>query len=216
MVWDLQPDIIVNNRNKLPGDFSTPEQRIVAEKSGRAWEACMTMNDSWGYHKADDNWKTPKTILRNLATCARGGGNYLLNIGPKPDGSVPEESVRILNAVGKWMSKNGHTIYDSEPCQVSHSLFAGFTRKGNTLYVHAHFWPGETLAIGGLLPKVKSARLLATGQNVKFEQDRFRVKFTGLPAAPPDDPVSVLAVECDSEPKQDQEMIRKERPRRGV
>jgi alpha-L-fucosidase len=216
MVWDLQPDIIVNNRNKLPGDFSTPEQHIVAEKSGRAWEACMTMNDSWGYHKADDNWKTPKTILRNLATCARGGGNYLLNIGPKPDGSVPEESVRILNAVGKWMSKNGHTIYDSEPCQVSHSLFAGFTRKGNTLYVHAHFWPGETLAIGGLLPKVKSARLLATGQNVKFEQDRFRVKFTGLPAAPPDDPVSVLAVECDSEPKQDQEMIRKERPRRGV
>ncbi len=214
MVWQLQPDIIVNNRNLLPGDFSTPEQRIVAEKSGRAWEACMTMNDSWGYHKADDNWKSPKTVIRNLATCARGGGNYLLNIGPKPDGSIPDESVKILTAVGKWMDKNGRTIYNTDPCQVSHSLFAGFTRKGNTLYVQAHYWPGESLAIGGLQNKVKSAKLLATGQNVQFEQDQFRVKFTGLPADPPDDPVSVLAVECDSEPKQDQMMIRNQRPRR--
>ncbi len=216
MVWDLQPGIIVNNRNGLPGDFSTPEQHIVAEKGGRAWEACMTMNDSWGYHKSDDNWKTPKTVVRNLGTCARGGGNYLLNIGPKPDGSIPEESVKILSAVGKWVDKNGRTIYDTEPCQVAHSLFAGFTRKGNTLYVQAHYWPGETLSIGGLLSKVKSAKLLATGQDVKFEQDKFRVKFTGLPADPPDDPVTVLAVECDSEPRQDQAMIRKERPRRGV
>ena len=77
MVYSLQPDIIINNRNKLPGDFSTPEQQIVAEKGGRAWESCMTMNDSWGYHKADDAWKSPKTIVRNLITCAGSGGNYL-------------------------------------------------------------------------------------------------------------------------------------------
>jgi alpha-L-fucosidase len=95
MVFKLQPDIIVNNRNGLPGDFATPEQRIEAAK-GQAWESCMTMNDSWGYHQADDNWKSPKTVVRNLITCARQGGNYLLNIGPKPDGSVPEESVKIL------------------------------------------------------------------------------------------------------------------------
>ena len=67
----------------------------------------MTMNDSWGYQKADDDWKTPKTIVRNLITCARDSGNYLLNIGPKADGSIPEESVRILTAVGKWMDRNG-------------------------------------------------------------------------------------------------------------
>jgi alpha-L-fucosidase len=60
----------------------------------------MTMNDSWGYHKADDDWKSPKTVVRNLIQCARDGGNYLLNIGPKPDGSIPEESVRIQTAVG--------------------------------------------------------------------------------------------------------------------
>jgi alpha-L-fucosidase len=171
------------------------------------------MNGSWGYHKADDDWKTPKTVVRNLATCARGGGNYLLNIGPKGDGSVPEESVRILSAVGRWMEKNGQAIYDTEPCRVSRSTFANFTRKGNTLYIHVHFWPGDTVAIGGLETRVLSARLLATGKKVDFQQERFRVRFTGLPPKPPDDPVTVLAVECESEPAQDMDVVRRQRPR---
>src|SRR5213593_5004668 len=71
IVFQLQPGIIVNNRNGLPGDFSTPEQEIRAADKGRAWETCMTLNESWGFHKADDNWKTPKTIVNNLITCAR-------------------------------------------------------------------------------------------------------------------------------------------------
>jgi alpha-L-fucosidase len=213
MVFKLQPDIIVNNRNKLPGDFSTPEQRIQAEEGGRAWEACMTMNDSWGYQRADDNWKTPKTIVRNLATCARGGGNYLLNIGPRADGSIPEESVRILTAVGGWTERNGEAIYQTERCQVNRSAFAGFTRKGNTLYIHVHFWPGDTVAVGGLRTQVKSARLLAGGRDIPFHQDPFRVRFTGLPQTAPDDPVTVIAAECDAEPRQDMDYVRKERPR---
>ena len=90
MVFQLQSEIIVNNRNKLQGDFSTPEQRISAETGGRAWESCMTLNDSWGYQRADDNWKNARTVIRNLITCARDGGNYLLNIGPRADGSIPE------------------------------------------------------------------------------------------------------------------------------
>src|SRR5712691_11545881 len=96
MARQLQPEIIINNRSGLPEDFATPEQRIQA--ADRAWEACMTMNGSWGYQHADDDWKSPKTVVRNLITCARDGGNYLLNIGPKPDGSIPEDSVRILTA----------------------------------------------------------------------------------------------------------------------
>jgi alpha-L-fucosidase len=213
MVLKLQPDIIVNNRNGLAGDFGTPEQQIRAAEAGRDWEACMTMNGSWGYHKADDDWKSPKTIVRNLVTCARGGGNYLLNIGPKADGSIPEESVRILNKVGEWMDKNGQTIYGAERCQVRSSQFSNFSRKGNTLYIHVHFWPGETVSIGGLQTKVKSAKLLATGKEVAFKQDEFRLQFTGLPATPPDDPVTVIAAECESEPTQDMMLIRKNRPR---
>ncbi len=211
MVFKLQPDIIVNNRNKLDGDFATPEQRIQAEK--RAWESCMTMNDSWGYQRADDDWKTPKTVVRNLITCAHDTGNYLLNIGPKPDGSVPEESVRIMTAVGKWMDRNGQTIYGTDACQPRRSNYASFTRKGNTLYMHVHFWPGSTVTLGGLVNQVKSAHLVATGKDVKFEQDKFRVRFTGLPDKAPDDPVTTIAIECDGEPRQDTDMIRKERPR---
>jgi len=211
MVFQLQPEIIVNNRNKLDGDFATPEQQIRADK--RAWESCMTMNDSWGYQRADDNWKSPKTIIRNLVTCSRDTGNYLLNIGPRGDGSIPEDSVRILTAVGKWMSRNGPTIYDTEVCQPRRSNYAAFTRKGNTLYMHVYFWPGETVTIGGMMSRVKSARLFATNQEVKFIQDRFRVRFTGLPEKAPDDPVTTLAIECDSEPNQDTDFVRKERPR---
>jgi alpha-L-fucosidase len=213
MVFGLQPDIIVNNRNGLPGDFSTPEQEIVAEKGTRAWESCMTLNDSWGYQRADDNWKNPKTVIRNLVSCSRDGGNYLLNIGPKPDGSIPEGSVRVLTEVGQWMTRNGESIHTTDRCQVHASEFAGFTRRGNTLYMHVHFWPGDTIALGGLMTKVTSARLLASGQSVKFEQERFRVRFTGLPADAPDHPVTTIAIECESEPRQDTGLVRRERPR---
>ncbi len=213
MVLQLQPEILVNNRNGLAGDFGTPEQEIRAEEGDRDWESCMTMNESWGYHKADDNWKSAKTVVRNLVTCARDGGNYLLNIGPKPDGTIPEESVRTLTAVGQWMSKYGDTIYPAPKCDVKTSLFANFTRKGNTLYMHVHFWPGSTVSLGGLASKVKSVKLLPAQKKIDFKQEQFRVQFTGLPEKAPDDPVSVIAIECESEPRQDQDAIRKNRAR---
>jgi alpha-L-fucosidase len=197
-------------------DFSTPEQVIVAERGGRSWESCMTLNDSWGYQQADDNWKSPKTVVRNLITCSRDAGNYLLNVGPKPDGSIPEESVRIFKEVGQWMAHNGETIYTAEPCRVRRSNYANFTRKGNTLYMHIYFWPGDTAALAGLMTGVRSARMFATGQKVAFEQDRFRVRFTGLPAEAPDHPVTTIAIECESEPTQDTDFVRRERPRNGV
>ncbi|MGA8864857.1 MAG: hypothetical protein WB444_13730, partial [Gallionella sp.] len=83
-------------------------------------------------------------------------------------------------------------------------------------YMHVHFWPGEYVAIGGLMTKVKSARLFASGHEVKFEQDRFRVRFLGLPSKAPDQPVTTLAIECESEPTQDTMFVRRERPRDGV
>jgi alpha-L-fucosidase len=209
MVFKLQPDIIVNNRNKLDGDFSTPEQTITAAANGRAWESCMTMNDSWGYQKADDNWKTPRTIIRNLITCSRQGGNYLLNIGPKPDGSIPEDSVRILTTVGQWLEKNRESIYLTDLCQPTRCQFGSFSRKGNTLFLHLHYWPGSTASIAGLMNKVQSARLLATGQKVAFRQDTYSLSFTGLPAAPPDSPITTIAMELDGEARQDNIFVRR-------
>jgi alpha-L-fucosidase len=154
--------------------------------------------------------------VRNLASCAKDTGNYLLNIGPKADGSIPEESVRILTAVGGWMQRNGSAIYESEKCQPGSSEFARFTRKGNTLYMHVHFWPGSTVSLGGLTNQVKSARLLVGGKEIKFDQDRFRLRMTGLPEKAPDDPVTTIAIECDGVPHQDMGAIRTNRPRREV
>ena len=227
MVFELQPEIIVNNRNGLEGDFSTPEQEIAAAEKGRAWETCMTMNDSWGFNRGDDGWKNAKTIVSNLALCAQGGGNYLLNIGPKPDGSVPAESVAILEGVGQWLDGNGKSIYGTERGSYSWNSNANYTRRGNTLYIHQQYWPGDSpaaewlpffqpptvVAIGGLKTKVKSVRMLKTGQNVTFAQDEFSLRLTGLPAQAPDHPTTVFEVECEGEPVIDHEAIRSQWPR---
>jgi alpha-L-fucosidase len=111
------------------------------------------------------------------------------------------------------MDRNGASIYETEPCQPRRSNFASFTRRGNTLYMHVYFWPGETVALGGLMNKVQSARLLGSARAVKFDQDQFRVRFVGLPTSAPDEPVTTIAIECDGEPRQDMDFVRKERPR---
>ena len=230
MVFALQPEIIVNNRNGLDGDFATPEQEIRAAQSGRAWETCMTLNDSWGFNRFDDAWKTPKTIVANLATCARGGGNYLLNIGPKPDGSIPEESVKCLEAVGQWLQTNGKAIYETDRGNFSWNQNANYTRRANTLYIHQQYWPGHTpaaewltfyqpeavIAIAGLKPKVLSAKILKTNQQIQFTQDDLTLRLTGLPQQAPDQPATVIEVECDAEPIIDHNATRPLWPRYKV
>jgi alpha-L-fucosidase len=215
MVFQLQPGIIVNDRGCTKGDFATREQKVDAAEEGRPWETCMTINGAWGYVKADESWKSPQSVLSNLITCSRGGGNFLLNIGPRSDGSVPEGSVRVLEEVGRWMNKYGQTIYGSERCRVSRSNYVNFTRKGNTLYMHVTRWPGPVITLARFTSKVKSAWWVATGKPVKFEQAReedpreppigfplYRVKFVGLPEEAPE-MVPVLAAEFEAEPVQD-------------
>ena len=136
-----QPRVIMNNRLfRIPeagwksmgtegyaasldpryGDFITPEQHIPdTGMPGIDWETCMTMNTTWGYSEHDHAWKSDETLIRNLVDIASKGGNYLLNIGPKGDGSVPDESVQSMRAIGAWMKANGESIYGTGP-----SLFA--------------------------------------------------------------------------------------------
>jgi alpha-L-fucosidase len=201
MVLKLQPDIIINNRNLLPGDFSTPEQSTQASKGD--WESCMTMNDSWAYLAGDNNWKSPQELVQNLVECARDGGNYLLDIGPKADGSVPEPSVSRLRVIGNWLQKNGDAVYATQKCRFPHGNIGVYTRSGDTLYTIIYYWPGDTMTVGGVKFKVKSARFLASGLPVSFKQKGRQLIFSGLPAKAPDDPVTVIAAECDSEPIQD-------------
>ena len=190
----------------------------------------MTLNDSWGFNRGDDSWKTPKTIVANLANCARGGGNYLLNIGPKPDGSIPEESVTVLETVGKWLETNGKAIYGAERGEFGWNSNANYTRRGNRLYIHQQYWPGHTpaaewlsffapeavIAIGGLKTKAKSARLVKTGEAVQFTQDEWSLRLTGLPLKAPDQPATVIEVECDGAPEIDHDALRPLWPRYKV
>lgn len=230
MVFKLQPEIIVNNRNGLEGDFSTPEQEITASEVGRAWESCMTLNDSWGFNRFDDAWKTPKTVVDNLATCARGGGNYLLNIGPEPDGSIPPDTTAVLEAVGKWLDTNGKAVYGTERGRLEANVSGNYTRRGDTLFLHQHYWPGHTpaaewlsfyqpetvIALGGVKPKVLSARVLKTGQKIEFTQDEYCLRLTGLPLVAPDQPATVIEIECDGEPTVDHGSMRPLWPRLKV
>ena len=211
MVRKLQPEIIINNRSKIPEDFDTPEQRIEASQN-RPWESCMTLNDSWGYHSSDRNWKSPTTVIRNLVTCARDGGNYLLNIGPTGDGSIPLESAQVLTTVGDWMSKHGETIYQSDNCQPRRGNYVTYTRRGNSLFAHVYYWPGNTVVIGNLLNKVKSVTMHGTNQPVKFVQDDFRIRLLNLPRKAPE-LVTTFVLELDGEARQNHEVKRAEKPR---
>ncbi len=200
-VRKLQPQILVNNRSGIPGDFDTPEQHIPWWKTPkRPWETCMTMNDSWGYFEADRNWKSPKQIIEALVRCVSLGGNFLLNVGPRADGSFPPEALEILAKIGKWMRIHGESIYGTGPCPFTTTVGA-FTAKSNKVYLHAFRWPGKEICIAGVGNSVQSAYILTTNEEVKVKQVNDRVFLKGLPQLAPDPYDTVIVIELDSEPK---------------
>ena len=207
MARELQPDILINNRSQLPEDFGTPEEHVTAENEGRDWEACMTFNGSWGYmpYAPAEDWRRTREVLDMVRTAAAGQGNLLLNIGPKPDGSVPEEAYERLSPVGKWLAANGEAVYGAvDRARMEWMPTGGWTVKGSSAYYWCSRWPGSELAIGGLRCKVQRASLLATGQQVAFEQTDDRLVLRGLPEQNPDPfaGVAVVKLECDAPPRQ--------------
>lgn len=207
MVRELQPDILINDRSLLDEDFSTPEEEVAPADEGRAWEACMTFNGSWGYMPISPDWRSVREVVLMLSTATAAQGNLLLNIGPAPDGSVPEEAVKRLSAVGKWVTENGEAMYglvERADNRTDWMPTGKWTIKGNTAYYWCHRWPGERLAIGGLTVKVEEASLLSTGEPIAFEQDERRLVLTSLPELNPDSvaDISVIKLECDAPPQQ--------------
>ena len=185
MVHSLQPDIIIDNRmggnirSRNPevyaGDFTTPEQVIPPEglvnEDGKPipWESCITLNNHWGYHAADKDYKTPEQVIRALVECVSKGGNMLLNVGPNAKGEIPEESVAILKEVGKWMKKNGESIYGCGPASFPKPEWGRYTQKGKLLYAHIYERGVGPTNFRGLGGKIKKARLLSDGSEIKIE-----------------------------------------------
>lgn len=208
MVREIQPHILINNRSQLPEDFGTPEEHVTAESEGRDWEACMTFNGSWGYMPIApaEDWLRPRQVLDMLRVASSGQGNLLLNIGPKPDGSVPEEAYERLAPVGRWLAANGEAVYGKvDRARVEWVPTGGFSVKGNTAYFWCSRWPGSEVVIGGLTGcRVQKASILATGQAFPFEQSENRLVIRGLPETNPDPHagVTVLKLECDAPPSQ--------------
>ena len=206
MVRELQPDIIIDNRSWLPEDFGTPEEHIHAEEAGRSWEACMTFNGSWGYMPSCIDWRPVREVLDMLRQVTSGQGNLLLNIGPKPDGSVPEEAAERLVPVGKWLAKNGEAVYGKVDRVASLEWVptGQCTQKGNTVYFWCKHWPGGELVLGGYQTRLAKAFYVATGKPIKFEQTENRIVLKSLPKANPDKigGVCVIKLQFKSPPVQ--------------
>jgi len=181
MIRSLQPAILINDRNQLPEDFSTPEQTIPAGAmpNDRLWETCMTINDTWGYTKDNTNWKSTEDLVRKLCDIAHKGGNFLLNVGPTELGEFPEPINERLAGMGKWLAANGRAIYGTTKSPWRRLTFDGrCTVKGSRVYLHVFRWPDDGLELAGLLTPVRSARALVTGRTLPCS----RTVADGVPA----------------------------------
>lgn len=196
MARELQPDIAINNRCGTPEDFGTPEQHITPEGQNRMWEACMTMNDTWGYHKWDNHWKSTANLIDNIVECGVGGGSYLLNIGPMSDGSVPEASRERLAQIGRWRADYGEIL---RGCKNVGIPIPGClaVRKDNTVYFFLRNWPGSELRVTHIPWKLKDAFLVKSGTSVQLTQNGDAVRFAGMPEWPEDDYCSILAANVE-------------------
>ena len=218
-VQELKPGIIMNNRlgGGFKGDTETPEQFIPPQGyPGEDWETCMTMNNTWGFKRDDNNWKSSETLIRNLCDIASKGGNYLLNVGPTSEGLMPQASLDRLADVGKWMAVNGESVYGSGPTPFGAEAgqFSATekdkkgkpkfipawqwrcTTKPGRIYLHIFEWPTNQFEIPAVKGKIAKAYLLADPKHkkLKFKQTEQGVSIK-LPKQAPDAIASVVCLE---------------------
>ncbi|MFB9326568.1 alpha-L-fucosidase [Paenibacillus aurantiacus] len=188
MIRELQPDMLIDNRLEVngerqstiytdhpslyAGDFASPEQIVppagITSDSGGPipWEACITLNNNWGYAPADKAYKSATTVIRKLVECVSKNGNLLLNVGPDAKGRIPDESLAILREVGAWLERNGESIYGCGRADLAKPEWGRYTCRGNKLYAHLFEPSIGAVLLQGLEGRVKQARLLADGSEL--------------------------------------------------
>lgn len=197
------PDLIVNNRlyRGFPGDFSTPENFIPVTGYPGDWESCMTMNKHWGYNAADQDWKSSTELIRKLVDTVAKGGNLLLNVGPAPQGEIPQASVDRLREMGRWLRTNGESVYGTRAGPFTFLTWGTATRKDNRLYLQVFEWPKDGKLRVPLKNAAKSAHLLTEpGTELKVTREPGRL-VVDVPATAPDPASSVVVLELDGAPK---------------
>lgn len=207
----VQPQLIFNGRNGLPGDFTTPEQHLTPPSPWRPWEACVTLNSHWGYHAGDTDWKRPVEIINMLLACGANHGNLLLNIGPRGDGTIPEESIAIVRTVGQWLAAGGReAITACDPFKFSPTRpekgdrgdwdpHGRMTVSGRNLFYILEYWPGDPLTLAGFRGKVLAASADAGRIPLRFTQSGETLRIA-LPEILRTLTAPVIKLECETLP----------------
>ncbi len=203
------PKLILNGRiaGSAYGDYHTTTDRPaefgpMTAPEETDWEAIPTTNESYGYHAHDKSHKPPAHFIQLLAKAAARGGNLLLNIGPKGDGTFAAEDREILDAIAKWWKVNGDSIRATERTPLAPQSWGESTLKGNTLYLHVFDWPQDgKLLVGGLNSEIAQAALLADPKTpLVFQRIGPDLQIT-LPNDPPDSANNVILLNCKARPK---------------
>src|SRR6266850_3199236 len=168
MIRQLQPNILINNRCGLPGDFDTPEQRIGSYQDERPWETCMTLGEQWAW-KPDDQMKSLQQCVTTLVRCAGGDGNLLFNVGPMPDGRIEPRQVERLKEIGEWLKRNGESIYGTRGGPWKPTRAVASTRREQTIYLHILRASAEAIELPDVPRQVAGASLL-NGDKLEFAQ----------------------------------------------
>jgi len=195
------PNIIINSRLNHHGDYETPEQGIpVLRPNSEYWELCYTMNDSWGYQPYDFKYKSPNMIVRTLVDCISMGGNLLLDIGPKADGTIATEQVNILKGLGRWTKKHAEAIYGTH-AGLPAGHFNGKTALSadkKTLYLYADWVPDNGgLLLSGIRSAVRSAKIVGSDLKATYVTNGEDISIK-IPASAADQDVTVIALKFDS------------------
>jgi alpha-L-fucosidase len=168
-IRSLSPNTLINDRLFTQGDFRTPEQWIPAQPLPEPWECCMTMNYSWAYVPSDTAFKSPYEILRTLIEVVSRGGNLLLNIGPRGDGSLVPEERDIMVELAKWMKVNKESVVGVTPGLEPWQFYGPSTQNGNLVYLHQFAMPTESVVARGIkVARVKSVKILGSNEELKF------------------------------------------------
>ena len=174
MTRELQPGIIVNDRLEIGGDIKTPEQYQPAgwlEVDGKrvVWEACQTLNGSWGYDRDNLDWKPVDMLVKMLIDSVSKGGNMLLNVGPTARGEFDPKAVERLRGIGEWMRLHSRSIYGCTASEFTPPPDCRYTQNGNRLYLHLFSWPFCHVHLAGLARRVEYAQLLNDGSEIKMQ-----------------------------------------------